>query len=70
MFTRVRYQTPGMIEQHNILNQRAQLIDEGKIQSTLTEKLEPITAANLREAHKKVESGKTIGKIVLANFPL
>lgn len=69
MFTRSSYQTPDMVEQHNILNQLAQLIDEGKIVSTLTEKLEPITAANLREAHKKVESGKTIGKIVLANFP-
>ena len=70
MFTRARYQTPDMIEQHNILNQLAQLVDEGKIKSTLTEKLEPITAANLREAHKKVESGKMTGKIVLANFPL
>ena len=70
MFTRARYQTPDMIEQHNLLNQLAQLIDEGKIRTTLTEKLEPITAANLREAHKKVESGKTIGKIVLANFPV
>ncbi len=69
MFTRARYQTPDMIEQHNILNRLAQLVDEGKIQSTLTEKLEPITAANLREAHKKVESGKMVGKIVLANFP-
>ena len=69
MFTRSSYQTPDMIEQHNILDQMAQLIDEGKIRSTLAEKLEPITAAKLREAHKKVESGKTIGKIVLANFP-
>ena len=58
-----------MIEQHKLLDELAQLIDEGKIQTTLTEKLEPITAANLREAHKKVESGKMIGKIVFANFP-
>jgi len=69
MFTRSRYQTSDMIEQHKHLNELAQLIDGGKIQSTLTEKLEPITAVNLREAHKKVESGKMIGKIVLANFP-
>ena len=69
MFTRSMYQTTDMIEQHNLLNQLAQLVDEGKIHTTLTEKLEPITAVNLREAHKKVESGKTIGKIVLANFP-
>ena len=69
MFTRSMYQTADMIEQHNLLNQLAQLIDEGKIRTTLTEKLEPINATNLREAHKKVESGKTIGKIVLTNFP-
>jgi len=69
MFTRARYQTPDMIEQHNLLNQLAQLVDEGELRTTLTEKLEPITVANLREAHKKVESGKTIGKIVLADFP-
>lgn len=58
-----------MIEQHNSLNQLAQLVDAGKIHTTLTKNLEPITAATLREAHKKVESGKTIGKIVVANFP-
>jgi len=69
MFTRSSYQTADMIEQHNLLNQLAQLIDAGKIQTTLTERLEPITAANLREAHRKIESGQTIGKIVLANFP-
>ncbi len=69
MFTRSMYQTADMIEQHNLLNQLAQLIDEGKIRTTLTEKLEPINATNLREAHKKVESGKTIGKIVLTKFP-
>ena len=69
MFTRARYQTPDMIEQHNLLNRVAQLVDEGKLETTLTEKLKPITAANLREAHKKVESGKMIGKVVLANFP-
>lgn len=69
MFTRPSYQTSDMIEQHKYLDELAQLIDEGKIQTTLTEKLEPITAANLREAHKKVESGRMIGKIVLANFP-
>jgi len=28
----------------------------------------PINAANLRAAHAKIESGKTIGKIVLAGW--
>lgn len=35
---------------------------------TLTEKLSPINAANLRAAHAKVESGKMTGKIVLAGW--
>ncbi|HXR66067.1 MAG TPA: zinc-binding alcohol dehydrogenase family protein [Ktedonobacteraceae bacterium] len=68
MFTRPMFQTADMIEQHKHLEALAQLVDAGKIQTTLTELLEPINAANLRLAHAKIESGKTIGKIVLANF--
>jgi NADPH:quinone reductase len=68
MFTRPMFQTADMIEQHNHLDALARLVDSGKIQTTLTELLEPINAANLRAAHAKVESGRSIGKIVLANF--
>ena len=68
MFTRSMFQTPDMIEQHNLLEELTQLVDAGKVKTTLTELLEPINAANLRKAHAKIESGKTIGKIVLANF--
>jgi zinc-binding alcohol dehydrogenase family protein len=68
MFTRPMFQTPDMIEQHHHLEALAQLVDAGKIQTTLTELLEPINAANLRAAHARIESGRTIGKIVLANF--
>ncbi len=68
MFTRSMFQTADMIEQHKHLEELARLVDAGKIQTTLTELLEPINAANLRAAHAKVESGRTIGKIVLANF--
>jgi hypothetical protein len=35
----------------------------------LSERLEPIAAANLRQAHKNVETGSMMGKIVLENFP-
>ena len=31
-----------------------------------SESLGPINAANLKEAHRRIESGKTIGKLVLA----
>jgi len=57
--------TPDMGEQGCLLNQVADLVDAGRIQSTLQTDLGTINAANMRRAHALVESGKTIGKIVL-----
>lgn len=68
MFTRSLFATDDIIEQHHLLNRVAQLIDEGKIITTVTEVLTPINAANLRKAHAQIETGKTIGKIVLENW--
>jgi NADPH:quinone reductase-like Zn-dependent oxidoreductase len=68
MFTRSRYQTPDMGEQGRLLNEVADLVDAGRIQSTLQTNLGTINAANLRRAHALVESGRTIGKIVLSGF--
>jgi NADPH:quinone reductase-like Zn-dependent oxidoreductase len=68
MFTRSRYQTPDMGEQGRLLNEVADLVDAGRIQSTLQANLGVINAANLRRAHALVESGRTIGKIVLSGF--
>jgi NADPH2:quinone reductase len=68
MFTRSLFQTPDMILQHHLLNTVADLIDNRKIKSTLTEVLSPINAENMRKAHRKLESGSTIGKIVLSGF--
>lgn len=68
MFTRSLFQTPDMISQHHLLNKVADLIDNNKIESTLTCVLSPINAENLRNAHRKLESGETIGKIVLSGF--
>jgi len=65
MFTRPRFQTPDMIEQHKLLSQVAEWLDGGKLRSTLRETLSPINAANLRRAHEKIESGRMIGKLVL-----
>jgi hypothetical protein len=36
--------------------------------TTLRENVGAINAANLRKAHAMLESGKTIGKVVLAGF--
>ncbi|MNN88588.1 Zinc-type alcohol dehydrogenase-like protein [compost metagenome] len=68
MFTRSMFGTPDMIEQHKLLNEVAQLVDEGVIRTTTTDKLEPINAANLRKAHAMLESGRTVGKVVLERF--
>ena len=68
MFTRARFQTPDMIEQHKLLNQVADWLDAGKLRGTLKETLSPINAANLRKAHEKLESGTMIGKLVLKGW--
>jgi len=68
MFTRPRFKTPDMIEQHRLLTRVAELIDAGRIRGTLRETLRPINAANLRAAHAKLESGQMIGKLVVAGW--
>ena len=68
MFTRPRFKTPDMIEQHRLLDQVAGLLDAGKLCSTLRETLSPINGANLRKAHQKLESGTMIGKLVLKGW--
>ncbi|MCO7737144.1 zinc-binding alcohol dehydrogenase family protein [Brucella intermedia] len=68
MFTRPIYQTVDMAEQGRLLNEVAKLVDEGKIRTTLTEVLSPISAANLKAAHSVLESGKAKGKIVLEGW--
>jgi zinc-binding alcohol dehydrogenase family protein len=68
MFTRPRFQTPDMIEQHRLLNQVADWLDAGKLKCTLKETLSPINGANLKKAHDRLESGTMIGKLVLKGW--
>lgn len=68
MFTRAKYQTEDMIEQHRLLARVAQWFDEGILREIMREKLTPICAANLRLAHAKIESGSMIGKMVLEGW--
>jgi hypothetical protein len=43
--------------------------DGGRDEADLIEMFfKPINAANLREAHAKVEAGRSIGKVVLAGW--
>ena len=66
MFTKSTYKTLDMITQHNLLNKTADLVKKGTIRSTMTENYGKLNADNLRKAHAKIESGTTIGKIVLS----
>lgn len=68
MFTRGLFETPDMIEQQRILERIAALADEGVLQTILAEHLGRISAANLILAHRRIESGKMRGKIVLEGF--
>ncbi len=68
MFTRSTFQTADMIEQHRLLNEAARLVDEGALRTTASMKLSPINAENLRKAHALLETGRTIGKVVLEGF--
>ena len=68
MFARAMHQTLDMIEQHRLLSWVAAEIDAGRLRTTLTEVLSPINAANLREAHRLIETGQAKGKIVIEGF--
>ncbi|MDN5781121.1 MAG: zinc-binding dehydrogenase, partial [Luteimonas sp.] len=68
MFTRSRFRTADMDEQGRILERVAALIDAGELHGTNAETVGRIDAAHLREAHRRLESGGTIGKLVLAGW--
>lgn len=65
MYTRSMFETDDMIEQHKILNTVASLIEDGEIMHTLTQTLEGLSAATLKQAHQQLESGTTIGKLAI-----
>lgn len=68
MFTRSSFQTADMIAQHNLLDDVASLIDNGVLRTTLDKVLGKINAANLKQAHALLESGRSTGKLVLEGW--
>nr|XP_021192953.2 zinc-type alcohol dehydrogenase-like protein SERP1785 [Helicoverpa armigera] len=68
MFTRVKYDTEDKVRQYEIFKTVSKWMEEGKLKCTLTKTMGPINAANLKEAHKLIESKKMIGKLVLSGF--
>ncbi len=68
MFTRSMFETADMAEQGVLLNEVSRLVDDGTIRTTLAENFGTINAANLKRAHRLIESGKAMGKIALEGF--
>ncbi|WP_227013336.1 zinc-binding dehydrogenase [Pseudonocardia sp. EC080619-01] len=64
MFTRPLSE-PGSTVQREILDEVARLVDAGELRTTETRRLQGLTAESVREAHRLVESGRTVGKIVV-----
>lgn len=65
MFTRTLFNTPTLARQHDLLRRVAELVDSGVLKSTLTQRIEGIDAATLKQAHALVEAGTMLGKVVL-----
>ncbi len=65
MFTRSTYQTDDMIEQHQILNRVAALLEIGTLVPIVNQVLQGLSADTVKSAHAQLESGKTIGKLVI-----
>lgn len=68
MFTRSLFETEDMVEQHKLLTKVAKMVDEGSLRSTVSKRFGSINAENLMRAHTLLESGKSVGKIVLSGF--
>ncbi|RKI04064.1 zinc-binding alcohol dehydrogenase family protein [Corallococcus sp. AB038B] len=68
MFTRALYDADPLSQQR-LLDAVADLVESGTLRTTMTQDFGPLTAANLRRAHAAVETGRTLGKIVLSGFP-
>jgi NADPH2:quinone reductase len=65
MFTRSTYQTPDMAEQGRILQQVASLVDEGKLESSLSKTLHGLSVESIRQAHQIQLEGHMNGKTAI-----
>lgn len=68
MFTRSLFQTPDMIQQHRLLTEVARLVDAGVLRTTHRETVGRIDVPTLTAMHGRLESGRTLGKLVAAGF--
>lgn len=68
MYTRSMFRTEDMQQQQRILGRIAQLVDAGRIRTTEQASLGALSVERLTDAHRRLESGRSRGKIVLSGF--
>jgi zinc-binding alcohol dehydrogenase family protein len=68
MFTRSTFETEDMQAQHELLEATGRHVDAGTLVTTFRENLGKISAQNLKAAHRRLEQGHTLGKLVLEGF--
>lgn len=65
MFTRAMFTTPDIAVQGEILHKIADMVDRGQFHTITDHVLEGLSAANIMEGHRRVEAGRSTGKIVV-----
>lgn len=66
LFARPVHGAIDMTNQHRALDRIAELVEARQVRPPMTQLLMPVDARTMREAHRRVEQGRTIGKIVVA----
>lgn len=64
MYTKVVSNAPNLKSQHQTLNKISKWLDNGTLKTTMTERIGEMNEINLRIAHEKIETNRTMGKIV------
>ncbi|WP_222424394.1 zinc-binding dehydrogenase [Ruegeria atlantica] len=67
MFTQSLFGTADMARQGRILSRVARLVDGGIIRTTEQKTRHGLSATKIKEAHAIIETGRMIGKLVVAN---
>ena len=65
MFTRPLFTTSDIKAQHVLLTRVAELVDQGKLKTTVGENFGVMSPENLERAHQAMKTEHTVGKVVL-----
>lgn len=63
MFARIIHETPDVAEQGRLLARTAELVEQGRVRTTLGQRLAGLGPETLAEAHQILRSGTAVGKV-------